>query len=281
MKRLLIFCDGGLGNRLGVIVGGFIIAKYLAREPKIIWPENTWCGCNFLDLFETSFEIDNSNINEVFNQNLNNICLIHENQTKHHIERQYYPSKENIDILQACNDPDILYYHNSIPDFIQEHECLEVLNALKIKKEIIDNVMQFCNQKDITNNVQGIHFRKTDYGNLIDENNIEKNIMYSSKKFFICSDDKETELKFLKYKNVIIRHKQNYVDKLNASGGWNDNIVDLEGRHFRFNVNRSKDAVIDGFIDMLILSRTNIVIDSISSFLKFSKLYNKIDLEKL
>ena len=45
-----------------------------------------------------------------------------------------------------------------------------------------------------------------------------------------------------------------------------------------FNVNRSKESVIEGFIDLLILSRTKIIVESHSTFLKFAKLYNKINL---
>jgi hypothetical protein len=95
--------------------------------------------------------------------------------------------------------------------------------------------------------------------------------------FFICSDSLETEKKFDILNNVIIYPKNSYVTKL-VDGSWNDLTIDNEGRQMKFNVNRSRESVIEGFIDLLILSKTNIVVNSHSSFLKFAKLYNKINI---
>ena len=81
MKKLIIFCDGGLGNRLGVLIGGILTAKELNREPIICWPENTWCGCSFDDLFCPQYELIGLDINTLFSQNVNSKFLIHENQT--------------------------------------------------------------------------------------------------------------------------------------------------------------------------------------------------------
>lgn len=277
MKEFLIFCDGGLGNRLGVLVGGLLFAQKLNRAPKICWPTNTWCGCSFDDIFKNDLPQSDENINEVFSKNLDHTFLIHENQTSYHINNRLSPDEASLNTLYSSNDDVIIYYHNSIPGFFSEQEILNALNFYKIEDNITKEANEFCVKNLIDKDVSGIHFRKTDYGNLVDEDSIENLIKENSnQRYFVCSDDQLTEYKFSDYTNVVVRLKNNYVQKLNDEIGWNDNIIDMEGRSFRFNVNRPKDSVIDAFVDMLILSRTNIVVDSISSFLKFAKFYSKL-----
>ena len=111
-----------------------------------------------------------------------------------------------------------------------------------------------------------------------DENRIYDTIFsYNKVKHYVCSDDKNTEMKFKKLNNVVIYPKSSYVEKF-KDGGWNDVITDNEGRRFNFNVNRPKQSVIEAFVDLLILSRTKISVNSVSSFLNFAKLYSNIEL---
>ena len=152
------------------------------------------------------------------------------------------------------------------------------MSNFKIKENIKNKVDEFCIKNNIDKNVLGIHFRKTDFQTFLDE---DKTFAYMSMNpqtnFFICSDSLETEKKFDILNNVIIYPKNSYVTKL-VDGSWNDLTIDNEGRQMKFNVNRSRESVIEGFIDLLILSKTNIVVNSHSSFLKFAKLYNKINI---
>lgn len=277
MKKLIIFCDGGLGNRLGVLIGGILTSKKLNRVPILCWPENTWCGCSFTDLFDTEYKVLNLNINDLFSQNINSKFMIHENQTNLQLE-QYFPNLENIDILSKTEDETIIYYHNSTPPYFTQEDVLSVLSSFNIKNDIRNKVVEFCNKNKIDSNTLGIHFRKTDFQHFLNE---EESLNYigsnSETKFFICSDSFETEEKFSILSNVVIYPKTAYVGKL-KEGTWNDVITDNEGRQFNFNVDRSKEAVIEGFIDLLILSKTNILVESHSTFLKFAKLYKNINI---
>jgi hypothetical protein len=70
--------------------------------------------------------------------------------------------------------------------------------------------------------------------------------------------------------------KKEYPQKL-IEGDWNDRIVDPEGRVFNFNVSRSRQASIEAFIDMLILSKTNIIeTNKNSTFFQFANYYGVI-----
>lgn len=275
MKNLIIFCDGGLGNRLGALIGGVLTAKQLNREPIICWPENTWCGCSFDDLFESVANVIQLDINTLFNKHKTSPFLIHENQTKLDIN-QLYPNKANIDTLIESEEDIIIYYHNSIPEHYSETSVLEVLSQLQIKNTIKKAVSEYCIERNINETLFGIHFRKTDFQFFLNEDDVYNHIKSKpDDRFFICSDSLETEEKFSILDNVSSYPKNNYVKKL-AEGSWNNLTTDNEGRSMTFNVNRSKESVIEGFIDMLILSKTNIIVDSHSSFLKFAKLYNKL-----
>ena len=76
--------------------------------------------------------------------------------------------------------------------------------------------------------------------------------------------------------NIITLEKYHYTKK-SVEGTWRESVADVDGRVFPYNVNRTPETVIEGFLDMLILSRTNILTDSLSSFLFFAKIYSKLD----
>lgn len=277
MRSITIFCDGGLGNRFGTLIGGLITAQYFGIEPIICWPENTWCGCSFDDLFETNFKIINDDINKLFNDNHDKIFLIHENQTNQPLKKIYQHTPQDLNIIKSMSD-DIVYYNNQISDFWLPQAVFNKLASLKIKTDILEVVKKFTTEYGITKETKGLHFRKTDVPReYINEDKTYQYIVENSEvKFFICSDDKNTEMKFNMLKNTIIYSKTQYVEKL-KEGGWNDLTKDNEGREFNFNVNRPKQSVIEAFIDLLLLSRTEIMVNNESSFLTFAKLYSNIN----
>ena len=277
MKKLIILCDGGLGNRLGALVGGILTAQELGRDYTICWPENTWCGCAFDDLFEPQQEFIDTDINTLFNQNTNGKFLIHENQTNLNIKYDI-PSESSIEAYKSFSDEVIVYYHNAIPEFFSEADVLNVLKSLRVKKSIRNEVHSFCKTNRINDEVQGIHFRKTDFQFFLNEDDVYNLITNNPQaRFFICSDSLETEQKFSILDNTHLYTKTSYAEKL-QEGSWNEITTDNEGRQMNFNINRSKQSVIEAYVDLLVLSRTNIMVDSHSSFLRFAKLYNKIEI---
>ena len=279
MRTITIFCDGGLGNRMGVLIGGILLAKKIGYTPIICWPENTWCGCSFEDLFEsTDFKIINCDINTLFSSNLDKTFLIHENQTKFELKNVLSHTKEVYDNLKN-SDADLIFYHNQISNYFNEYEVVELIKYLKINSYLLDRVKNFCDARGIDKSVYGVHFRKTDHIIVLDDDTIYDNIRKSQDcRYFVCSDDKSTEDRFRQLKNVITYIKTFYVEKIYESSDWKDYIQDNEGRFFYSNINRTKRSVIEAFIDLLILSRTNIIVNTRSTFLNFSKLYSYIDL---
>jgi len=274
MSIVYIFCDGGLGNRLGSLFGGLHFSMVNNKSPMIIWPENNWCGCSFKDLFDSDIPNTDWGINLAVNNKSECNFIVHDfSQIKYpvaNIEENNF--KTSIKYKNTNND--IFYYHNIIPDYIDTDTQILLLKSLKINSNILNKVNNFLEpyKEQI---ITGLHFRKTDFRTFLDEDYYDKIIKQNLDKiFFVCSDDKQTELKFKLNKNVITFEKNNYVNKL-IDSDWNASIVDSEGRSFIFNVNRSRESVIEAFIDMLILSKTNIITENSSTFLNFAKLYGK------
>jgi hypothetical protein len=122
----------------------------------------------------------------------------------------------------------------------------------------------------------GLHIRKTDYGNLVDENVSFQVIMdHPQVPFFVCSDSEETESAALKFSNVWIRTKSSYVEK-RVDGGWNSPIVDESGRHYSFNVRRSAQSVEEAVIDLLVLAKSQIIKNSTSTFLSLAEIWSRV-----
>ena len=277
MKKIIILCDGGLGNRLGTLIGGILTAKKTGREYEVSWPMNNWCGCDISDLFDIKFKSYNSNINELFSKNINNTFVINENQTNLQLNNVLYHNSISLENIKNITDDIIVYYHNQIPTYFSEEESISELSNLKINSKLINSIKDFSDKNNLKE-CFGIHFRMTDSSSKLDVNQIYDYIKNSNDNFFICSDEKFVETHFKKLKNVIVFDKTNYVEKLNSESEWKSRISDNEGRIFDFNVNRNRISVIEAFKDMLLLSNTKIIMETSSTFLKFAKLYNKINI---
>ena len=76
------------------------------------------------------------------------------------------------------------------------------------------------------------------------------------------------EQRFGALPNVAIYAKRAHVEKLVEEGGWNSVTSDHSGRAYACNVNRSAISVIDAVVDLLILSRSDVVKTSNSTFLQ-------------
>jgi hypothetical protein len=277
MNNIIIFCDGGLGNRLGTLIGGLLVSDLINYSPIVCWPENSWCGCSFDDLFEVNLPVIRNNINEIFSKHIDDVFLIHENQTNFNPKIKLKHSSETY-TEAASFGKTIVYYHNKISEVFSESESMSKLSFLKIKKSIINKVNSFVLKNEINKSTIGIHLRKTDSMYRIDDNSVINYVKNNlQQKYFVCSDDQQTESLFKILPNTIVNDKTSYVEKF-KDGGWNDLTMDNEGRVFNFNVKRSKQSVIEAFEDMLILSKTNILQNSKSSFLFFANKFSNINI---
>jgi len=278
--KILIFCDGGFGNRMNCLLGGLLLSKMLNRKPVIIWPNNDYCGASINDIYDLDYQILNIGINELFEKNINSVFFIHTNQTKLKI-RQLAVNQQNLEIIKNCLEENIIYYNDMIP-FFKNNEIISMLSTLKIKKCILDKISSYCLQNNVDKNTIGIHLRRTDLGSKITDNKFVEKIIKDNlqKNVFICSDDKNTEDLFQnQFPNVLVHKKTKYVEKKNNNLEWLGKVTDDQGRTHNYNVNRPRESVLEAIIDLLILSRTSICLGLVNStFLNIAKLYSEIDI---
>ena len=149
------------------------------------------------------------------------------------------------------------------------NDLKKIVKTLKFTDKIVDKVNQFT--KNIDDEFVGIHLRNTDFhdNEKTKFDQIESLVKRNSGiNYFICSDDKELEERFIKNDNAFAYPKVKYVEKLTDDGGWRDTVVDDDGKEYSFNIERSDESVIDAMVDLLILSKSTILNTSESTFLR-------------
>ena len=275
MKNI-IFCDGGLANRLNTLISGFYLAEKIGGAWEVSWPQNDWCGARLISLFDIDIPIINNKLDYYANYSSKYFFLFHEDQLKFKPENTL-----NVRDLRSFNsfkvNLPIFYYNNLIPDFMDDKAILNALNKIRVRKNIENIVKKFCNDNLISEQIIGLHIRKTDFGNAVDDEALKKMVDGHSRKFFICTDDKNVADKFKRLSNCILFEHESYVEKRMIEVGWNSIINDDVGRVYPFNVKRSSDSVINALIELIILSKTTLVDTSNSTFLSMAKIFKKYE----
>lgn len=259
--KIYIHCDGGFGNRFNVLLSGLYLAGHAGLEPKIIWNSNNWCGAKFAELFDCNLPVEPFDYRTFFQQH-NTTNIIHENQFHQPIV-SYQPNSFNLNTLKSFihyQGRDVFYFTNLIPGWVNKTELLSiVVPQVPFRADIVRIAESVIAKNTLKQKFNGIHMRKTDFGNSVNEQDYHNLIKQSPEtKFFICSDDYETEKRFLQHKNVFGYDKTNYVEKL-IEGEWNTNIIDNNNNAWPFNVNRPSASVVQALVDLIVLSHSNII----------------------
>lgn len=264
MFEVKIFCDGGLGNRLNSLVTGMFLSQKISRPWSVIWPMNNWCGASFHDLLEMPVQVHDWSVHDIFSEANLDLIISVANFNNCNLRNFQHPTPAAV--VAAQNWPGgITWCHNKIPKWINKKDIDQSRPAIKARSDLLTEAQAFCLEHNIDGKVQGVHLRKTDFGFMQDESSLLRKISGSNQRFFICSDDANTEQKFATLPNVIIRPKVSYVTKLRP-GAWNQAVIDSQSLPTNYNVNRNSDSVREALIDLVVLGRTHIVTKSTSTF---------------
>ena len=272
MRSLHTYCDGGFGNRLNGLVSGLLLAGIAGLKPVIIWPCNNWCGARFGEIFENSdLQVMERELATYVPEKGN----FHFFMTEDHL-RMGVPNlsplaasalPEVIQYLQS-DSRDVFYHSPLIPGYMEASWVSAQIRLLRIRGEIQGQASQFMERAGLHDAFYGMQIRKTDFGagGADDDALFELVQRAGDKKFFVCSDDQGVEARFRKLPNVAIYEKQAYVEKL-VAGDWTALAADHSGRVYPCNVNRSAQSVIDAVVDLLVLSHSEVIKTSNSTFL--------------
>lgn len=274
MKKLYIYCDGGFGNRFNSLVSGLLISKFTKIDPIIVWPITNWCRSKFSTLFDVEFEVVEENLN-YFGINTHEYeFIMHGNFLNFNAQVHHSQNFRSIDeictfCLNSTKDK-IIYNNDSIPYYIGQDVLVQVIQDLTFNKNIISEANNYI-QNNFEDEFIGVHLRNTDFPgpNKPNFDQIYRYILGNSdKQFFVCSDDKEMEDVFNQLENVSVYPKTSYVEKLTDDGEWGSVIVEDTGVEYHSNVERSDESVRQAIIDLYILSKSDMMKTSNSSFLQ-------------
>lgn len=279
MNELIVYCDGGFGNRFNALVSGLLLARRTGRRARFVWPVNNWCGAAFGDLFDMDLPVVERELATFVAERDRHTYLMVEDrlglsggQASGYTNPMQMPSWQALEAFFHAARAPVFYYTALVPGFISETEVLSQVRQLRFRPGLVARAEHFLASQGLGASgaaFVGIQIRKTDFGTRGADDATLFDIVRAKEnhRFFVCSDDAEVERRFAQLPNVVIHRKRAHVEKL-VEGGWNAQTTDHSGRLYPFNVNRSAASVEDALVDLLILSCSTIVNTSGSTFLQ-------------
>jgi hypothetical protein len=265
-KTVINYASGGLGNILLPLSSCIAFAEATNRKPVVCWEPIFRCMATFHDLFENDIEVikkdDLTNLkNAKIYGNLHDInydFFLYKNDSLVKLTSKCLVLPvSNIDINDT--EENVVIYHNNLLPQIDKQNSIQALKSLKIKKEILKTVEEISTFLNINETIFGVHARGTDFNDGIEVylSKIDAIVMANPNcKIFLCSDSPDWEQQIFKLypNNIILRTKKYFVNKLDSNvQSWSNNAL------------TSKEAVVEGMIDMLLLAKTNFSVYNVSS----------------
>ena len=276
-----VLCDGGLANRLNTLLVALALKVHTNSAWGIAWPVNNWCGAPFEDLFEPMLPLSRNGLSYFKAQQDRYWQVFHENQIQFDESRITY-NKTLPDFESLCNlvrtHQRIVYFHHLIPGYMTDQMLMDGMRYLKPTESVRSAVDKTISENAIDPETIGVHIRKTDFGDSVDDSSLYERISAARGRFFICSDSNEVLERFARLKNCVALPKPSMPKKLLQERDWNALIQDGDGRVYPFNVDRDRESVFWGLVDLLILSKTQILVTSGSSFLGLAQRLGRIAL---
>lgn len=273
-----VLCDGGLSNRLNALVFALILKRRFGGEWRIAWPVNNWCGAPFEKLFDCDLAHDDRSIESFKLNEHRHLMLMHENQIGFDPARlvinRTLNGYDDYQRVLASHDS-VVYYNSLLPGFVSDAEVNDALQLLRPGAEVARRASEFVYRHGIDATWAGLHIRKSDFGDAVNDQAWFEQAKASARRIFVCSDDAEVNRRFAALPNCAVFDKTAFPEKLDGGANWQHWTQDAEGRRFPFNITRSGASVLEGFIDQLILSQTEVITTSGSTFQAMAGLFGR------
>jgi len=262
MKKFIIAAphpSTGISNKIKCILSVLRFCDHFSLKPLLYWPDNIMCPTKFSDLFETKIpQLDEENFDKIkktgdFSQCSSYADFInsnHEYSIFNTWRLMLFPEdipKNFAEVLPDESGKNIDLEFERIPIKLRK-EYLRYIKKLKPAKEVRRAVNPFSKKNNLINSI-GVHIRRGDFINYwdgrgkvsSDEKFFEKMSEIIAKnrktKFFLATDSKETQEKFIKK--------------------FGKRIVVYPNKDFQRNTEKS---IKDAFVDMLLLSKTKYIL---------------------
>jgi hypothetical protein len=272
----LVYCDGGLCNRLNALIYALVLRDRYGHAWSVAWPVNNWCGASFGSLFSTDMPVGSHSLQHFAALQADYLFLVHELQSGLRAEQVVHngtlTSVEAFGPHLNGGRP-VFYYHNLFPHPVDTTSIKRALSHLRIDRVVWDRAAGFCRANGIDRDVCGLHIRKTDFGATVDDARLFNSVAVHPGRFFVCSDDAGVNARFGTLANCCVLKKNHFPQKLLADGDWNATTTDGDGRRFPFNITRPEESVVEALADLLILSATTPLSTSTSTFLGMARIF--------
>lgn len=279
--KIHIFCDGGIGNRINALISGLALAERFAMHSIVYWPINNWCGAAFKDIFDNTLDIRTEALDALAGKFGHARIMMHDEIGAQFLKVPFasaydYQSLEDFELRGLPTSGDLFFYPAVIPQWIPDALIHASLQRVQFSAHIRQSVSAFINQT-MKRPFHGLHLRRTDLRvGLTDPEVMALAQRYPQEVFFVCSDDPYAETLASAHPHVYARPKVHHVQKKETESDWISLSKDQEGRLSYGNIQRSREAMIEGTIDLLVLAHSQIVGFSGSTFQRMAKLIGDV-----
>jgi hypothetical protein len=277
-KQHVIYCDGGLANRVYTLVFGLILMKKYGHSWQVSWPPTNVCNARLEQLFVAPIDTNERTISYYKSREAQYNKVVHHNFGNFDDENLILNSSLSSysDYAALLNDRNVFYMHNSLPNFVEIGDVANALYTLIPAFSVQQSAAEFISRYKLGPEVIGLHLRKTDFHDKVNEDHWYNLAQASTEEFFVCSDDQGILQKFRNLENCIVSPASSFPDKIFENAPWGACVQQPNSDEILYNMNRSSGSVICGLIDLLLLSKTTIVKTSNSSFLHLASILHQI-----
>lgn len=280
MPAFMIYCDGGIGNRINALLSGLAVARHFKLEYQVHWPLNNWCAAAFEDIFSKPEPISLLSLKDLQGQMGDAVMLLHDDIASNALACGFasayaYESMEDFAAKALSQGRAVFFYPALMPDWVSMGAIHEVLRSLDFSEPIRHAAMDFM--RDVLQGpFHGIHLRRTDLTVGLTDLEVQQLVSrHKDARFYVCSDDPLAEALASAHPHVHSRPKTHHVEK-KAAGEWTQACADDDGRIYNGNIQRGRESVVEATIDMLILAQSQIVGFSGSTFQRMARLIGEV-----
>ena len=280
-QRLLIYCDGGFGNRYNALISGLAAAELLGCEAVAYWPVNNWCGAEYREMFAVDPGARDVNLIDLKGEAPGWLILSHDLRNAEYLGVPFvsaYGFAGEAGFAEYCRKDgrDIFFYPALVPPWLSPERVAAAARRLQIHPGLVQAADAFI-EENLPESFYGIHLRRTDLVLGYTDAEVDEIVSrHPERRFFVCSDSADSEAGAARHDNVRVRGKQCYVERQAGGKGWCDVTLDDSQRAYASNVTRNAQSVREALVDLLVLSRSTIVGKSGSTFLNVARFLGEL-----
>lgn len=268
----IIFCDGGLANRINCLIGGLVLAERLGRRPQVVWPRNNRCGASFGEVLAMDLPVHEQMLQSLQPHASQFQLWMHENDAAFAgpvIALRQLDAVGATALLAQADDRPILYVENSVISWLPDADVARAVRQLRFAPDLLSRARHLVREAVASRPpaYAGVHLRGTDFGQA-PPTDIMLGLVQAKRdiRFFVCSDDLALEARFASEPNVFTHAKTETVRKL-VDGPWRCAVADSDGLPYTSNIDRTAESVRQAVVDLLLLAGSTPVETSASTFL--------------